>query len=182
MISLPLLSKEHMDHSTAEFTRQWTSALPKVSAFVGSMVFDVSDRDDVLQDCAVAAMTSFDRFDSSRPFASWVIGVARNQVRLYLRRKSKDPHIFDEDALDNLVEAFARHRPAHEQKLTRLEHCVSRLEGRARELCELRYSQNLKPSAIGKQLGMPANTAAKALQRIREQLKTCLEETKFSPS
>ncbi len=171
-----------MDQSTAEFTRQWTSVLPKVSAFVGSMVFDVSDRDDVLQDCAVAAMTSFDRYDSARPFAAWVIGVARNQVRLYLRRKSKDPHIFDDDALDHLVEAFARHRPAHEQKLTRLAHCVSQLEGRARELCELRYSQNLKPAAIGEQLGMPANTVAKALQRVREQLKGCLEKTNLSPS
>ena len=171
-----------MDQSTAEFTRQWTSVLPKVSAFVGSMVFDVSDRDDVLQDCAVAAMTSFDRYDSARPFAAWVIGVARNQVRLYLRRKSKDTHIFDNDALDHLVEAFARHRPVHEQQLTHLEHCVSQLEGRARELCELRYSQNLKPAAIGEQLKIPANTVAKALQRVREQLKSCLEKTNFSPS
>jgi RNA polymerase sigma-70 factor (ECF subfamily) len=171
-----------MDQSTAEFTRQWTSALPKVAAFVGSMVFEASDRDDVLQDCAVAAMTSFDRYDASRPFPAWVVGVARNQVRLYLRRKSKDPHIFDDDALENLVEAFARHRPAHEQKLTRLEHCVSQLEGRAREICELRYSQNLKPAAIGEQLGMSANSAAKALQRIREQLRSCLEKTNLSPS
>ena len=57
-----------MDRFTADFTRQWTAALPMVSAFVGSMVFDPSDREDVLQDCAMAAVTSFDRFDSSRPF------------------------------------------------------------------------------------------------------------------
>jgi RNA polymerase sigma-70 factor (ECF subfamily) len=171
-----------MDPSTAEFTRQWTSALPKVSAFVGSMVFDVSDRDDVLQDCAIAAMTSFDRYDSTRPFAAWVIGVARNQVRLYLRRKSKDPHIFDDDALDNLVDAFARNRPSHDKRLTRLENCVSQLDDRARELCELRYSRNLKPAAIGEQLGMSPNAAAKALQRIREQLRSCLEKTHLSTS
>ena len=171
-----------MDPSTAEFTRQWTSALPKVSAFVGSMVFDVSDRDDVLQDCAIAAMTSFDRYDSTRPFVAWVIGVARNQVRLYLRRKSKDPHIFDDDALDNLVDAFARNRPSHDKRLTRLENCVSQLDDRARELCELRYARNLKPAAIGEQLGMSPNAAAKALQRIREQLRSCLEKPQLSTS
>lgn len=171
-----------MDASTADFTRQWTAALPKVAAFVGSMVFDVSDRDDVLQDCAVAAMTSYERYDSSRPFAAWVIGVARNQVRLYLRRKSSDPHIFDEEALDSLVEAFARVRPDQEQKLTRLEHCVDQLEGRSRQLCELRYSRDLKPAAIAKELNMTPNTVAKSLQRIREQLRDCLEKTTLSPS
>ncbi|MEJ6729765.1 MAG: sigma-70 family RNA polymerase sigma factor, partial [Akkermansiaceae bacterium] len=92
-----------MDSSTAQFTRLWTANLPKVAAFVGSMVHQVSDRDDVLQDCAVAAMTSFERYDPERPFPAWVIGVARNQVRLYLRRKSKDPHVFDDEVLDLLV-------------------------------------------------------------------------------
>jgi len=171
-----------MDQSTAEFTRQWTAALPKVAAFVGSMVFDVTDRDDVLQDCAVAAMTSYDRYDPSRPFSAWVIGVARNQIRLYLRRKSNDPHIFDEDALDSLVAAFSRIRPEQEQKLTQLEHCVDQLEGRSRQLCELRYSRDLKPAAIAKELNMAPNTVAKSLQRIREQLRDCLEKTSLSPS
>lgn len=166
-----------MDRSTADFTRQWTAALPKVAAFVGSMVFDPSDRDDVLQDCAVAAMTSFDRYDSSRPFAAWVIGVARNQVRLYLRRKSKDPHVFDDDALDALVEAFSRVKPDVEHKLTQLEYCVERLEGRARQLCEFRYAHDMKPAAIAAELDMTPNTVAKSLQRIREQLRECMETT-----
>ena len=169
-----------MEPSTAEFTRQWTTALPKVAAFVGSMVFEVSDRDDVLQDCAVAAMTSFERYDSSRPFAAWVIGVARNQIRLYLRRKSNDPHIFDEEALDNLVAAFSRPRPEQEQELPRLEHCVDQLKGRARRICELRYSHDLKPAAIATELNMTPNTVAKSLQRIREQLRDCLENPAVS--
>ncbi len=171
-----------MDSSTAEFTRQWTAALPKVAAFIGSMVFDITDRDDVLQDCAVAAMTSYDRYDPARPFPAWVIGVARNQVRLYLRRKSNDPHTFDEDALDSLVAAFSRIRPEQEQKLAHLEHCINKLDDKARHLCELRYTHDLKPAAIAKQLNITPNTTAKSLQRIREQLRACLDKTSLSPS
>ena len=166
-----------MDQSPAEFTRQWTAALPKVAAFVGSMVYDVSDREDVLQDCAVAAMTSFERYDPARPFAAWVIGVARNQVRLYLRRKSSDPHVFDDDALDSLVEAFSRVKPDFEHKLTRLEECLAQLEGRARQLCEFRYAHDMKPAAIAAELNMAPNTVAKSLQRIREQLRICIERS-----
>ncbi|MGB0144081.1 MAG: sigma-70 family RNA polymerase sigma factor [Akkermansiaceae bacterium] len=163
-----------MDRFTADFTRQWTAALPMVSAFVGSMVFDPNDREDVLQDCAMAAVTSFDRFDSSRPFTAWAIGIARNQIRLYLRRKSGDPLILDDRALDQLVSAFSRARNDQEQQLDQLETCLSGLKRRAREICELRYVRNLKPAAIGEQLGIPANTVSKALQRIREELRDCL--------
>ena len=166
-----------MDPSTADFTRQWTAALPKVAAFVGSMVYDVSDRDDVLQDCAVAAMTSFERYDHARPFAAWVIGVARNQFRLYLRRKSNDPHVFDDDALDALVDAFSRIKPDFEHKLTSLEECLARLDDRARQLCEYRYAHDMKPAAIAAELNMTPNTVAKSLQRIREQLRSCIESS-----
>ncbi len=171
-----------MDSSTAEFTRQWTAAQAKVAAFIGSMVFDISDRDDLLQDCAVAAMTSYSRYDPARPFSAWIIGVARNQIRLYLRRKSNEPHLFDEETLDSLVTAFSRIRPEQEQKLNHLDRCIDHLDSRARHLCELRYTHNLKPAAIAKQLNITPNTAAKSLQRIREQLRACLEKTALSPS
>lgn len=166
-----------MDDSQKEFTKLWTASLPKVSAFVASMVHDFTDRDDVLQDCAVAAMTSFDRYDRSRPFAAWVIGVARNQVRLYLRRRSKDPHFFDDEALEALVHAFSSLGAEEHEKLGRLEGCMEKLEGRARQLCEYRYAKNLKPAAIAEELDMAPNAVAKALQRIREQLRDCVEQT-----
>lgn len=164
-----------MDESAADFTRLWTTALPKVSAFVGSMVFEASDREDVLQDCAMAAVTSFERFDPSRSFAAWAVGIARNQVRLYLRRKSGDPIHLDDSALDLLVTAFSRSPKNHEDQLDKLEDCVSSLRRRAREICELRYVQNLKPAAIGERLGISPNTVSKALQRIREELRSCLD-------
>jgi RNA polymerase sigma-70 factor (ECF subfamily) len=169
-----------MDTSSAQFTRLWTGTLPKAAAFIGSMVHDVSDRDDVLQDTAVAAMSASERYNPERPFAAWVIGVARNQVRLYLRRKSKDPHLFDDDALDKLVHAFSAIQPEENDRLSRLETCMEQLESRARQICEYRYSHDLKPAAISQKMGLSPNTVAKALQRLREQLRTCIN-TSLSP-
>lgn len=72
-----------MDDQTRQATRMWTLAQPAVSAFITSVVRDFRDRDDVLQDVAVAVIESFGRWDPERPFAAWAIGVARNQVGLY---------------------------------------------------------------------------------------------------
>ncbi len=65
-----------MDDRTRQATRQWTLAQPVVSAFLTSVVRDFRDRDDVLQDVAVAVVECFDRWDRERPFVAWAMGDA----------------------------------------------------------------------------------------------------------
>ena len=89
-----------MDERQRTATRLWTLAQPAVSAFITGIVRDFRDRDDVLQEVAVAVIESFDRYDPGRPFVPWAIGVARNQVGLYLRRRGRDRLCFDSAALD----------------------------------------------------------------------------------
>ena len=67
---------------------------------------DFTARDDVLQEIAVAVIETFDRYDPERPFVGWALGIARNQVRLYLRRKQRDRLIFDEEIIARLAAAF----------------------------------------------------------------------------
>jgi RNA polymerase sigma-70 factor (ECF subfamily) len=158
-----------------EATRLWTLAQPVVSAFVASLVREIRDRDDVLQEVAVAVMDSFASYDRGRPFVSWVLGIARNQVHLHYRRKRRDRLVFDAEAIDQLERAFVEVQPRDVRMLDYLEECVHSLKGRARELCELRYERELKPAAIAPRVGMSSNGVAKALQRIREQLRDCVE-------
>lgn len=162
-----------MDDSTRKATRYWTSAQPVVAAFVASVVRDFRDREDVLQETALAVFKSIESYDDLQPFNGWAIGIARNQVGLYLRRRKRDRHVFDESTIASLESAFSR--VSASPKLDYLPECLGQMEGRAREMCELRYRQNLKPAAIGVKLSMGANSVSKALQRIREQLRLCIE-------
>ena len=164
-----------MDESTRQAARLWTLAQPAVSAFVTSIVRDLGDRDDVLQETAVAVIESFDSYDGDRPFVAWAIGVARNQVGLYLRRRRRDRLVFDEETVARLATAFAEVAPEQSHRLNFLRDCLASLEGRARRLLELRYEGDLKPAIIGERTGMTANAVAKALQRIRDQLRECIE-------
>lgn len=163
-----------MDDQTRKATRYWTLAQPVVSAFVGSLVRDFAARDDVLQETAVAVIESFDRYDESRPFVGWALGIAQNQVRLYLRRRQRDRLVFDDDVVLLLAEAFEATAPEEQRSLAFLRDCLQRLPERSRELCELRYFRDLKPSSIANALGMAPNSVAKALQRIRDQLRECV--------
>lgn len=166
-----------MDDSIRQATRLWTLAQPAVSGFVASVVRDFRDRDDVLQDIAVAVVESFHRWDSERPFVAWAIGIARNQVGLYLRKRRRDAKVleFDPEVMDQLEIAFVAVASEELPKLDFLRDCLKSLEGRARAMFELRYQQDLKPAAIAENIGMTANAVAKSLQRVRDQLRDCIE-------
>jgi RNA polymerase sigma-70 factor (ECF subfamily) len=164
-----------MDDKTRQAARAWTLAQPVVSAFVHSLVHDFGDRDDVLQEVAVAVIESFDRYDAARPFVGWALGVARNQVGLYLRRRGRDRLVFDAAAVDQLAVAFESVTNDELHALDHLRSCMQQLEARARRLCELRYGRDLKPAAIADIVETSANAVAKALQRVREQLRECIE-------
>jgi RNA polymerase sigma-70 factor (ECF subfamily) len=166
-----------VDDQIRQATRLWTLAQPAVAGFVASMVRDFRDRDDVLQDIAVAVVESFDRWDQERPFVAWAIGVARNQIGLYLRRRRRDLRMleFDPEVIDELESAFVWAAEEELPKLDFLRDCLKTLEGRARAMFELRYQQDLKPAAIAARVGMTANSVAKSLQRVRHQLRDCVE-------
>lgn len=162
-----------MDELTRKATLHWTSAQPIVAAFVASVVRDCRDREDVLQETALAVFNSIDSYDERLPFNAWAIGIARNQVGLYLRQRKRDRHVFDESTIACIESAFSRTLPS--PKLDYLPDCMQQLDRRARRMCELRYQEDLKPAAIADKLKMTANAVSKALQRIREQLRRCID-------
>jgi len=164
-----------MDEKLRQATKLWTLAQPRVSAFLAMLVRDFRDRDDVLQETAVAVLESFDRFDPSRSFVGWALGIARNQALIHLRRKGRDAHSFDTETVERLATAFDELPSDEIGRLDHLRECLQTLESRARKLCEFRYGQDLKPAAIAAAAGMSANGVAKALQRIREQLRACID-------
>ncbi len=92
----------------------------------------------------------------------------------YLRERKRKPN-FDAETVDLLAVAFEQIDTAQTRKLDFLQDCLAKLERRARQLCELRYHNDLKPAAIGSLLGVAPNTVAKSLQRIRDQLRQCIE-------
>ncbi len=170
-----------MDEQTRQAARHWTLAQPVVSAFVHSVVRDVAARDDVLQEVAVAVLESFDRYDANRSFTGWALGVAQNQVRLYFRRCQRDRLVFDDATLLQLATSFESTSSEQLRHFDSLRGCLERLERRALELCRLRYDDGLKPAAIAERVGMSANAVAKALQRIRDRLRECIEKSSGLP-
>ena len=165
-----------MDPRTRQAFALWTQAQPAVSAFVFALVGDRAVRDEVLQDVALAILEGFDGYDASRPFLPWALGIARNEVANARRRRERFPTQLSDAAEDALVAAVAEVSDDDRARLSHLAECLRRLDGRPREICDLRYRSDLSPARIAAALGMQPNTVSKALQRVRDGLRACIEE------
>ncbi len=164
-----------MDDRILSATKHWTLVQPVVSAFVGSMVRDFASRDDILQETAVAVLQSYERYDESRPFQAWALGIARNQVRLYLRKQKRELVVFDDQTIDLIAETFAQ--PSESMRsLEHLQTCIHKLDAKSMSLLQLRYVADCKPAVIAKQVQSTANAVAKTLQRIRDLLRECIQQ------
>jgi RNA polymerase sigma-70 factor (ECF subfamily) len=164
-----------MDPLARQAFADWTRAQPAVSAFVHVLVADRAERDDVLQDVAVAVLEAYGSFDRARPFLPWALGIARHAAAESLRRRRRQPMLLAPEAADALAGALSEVAESERARLAHLPDCLQELDGRAREACELRYRAGLKPSSIAQALGIQPNTASKLLQRVREQLRECIE-------
>lgn len=164
------------DARTRQLFTLWTQAQPAVSAFVYALVGDRAMRDEILQDVAVAVLESYGSFDASRPFLPWVFGIARNEVANARRRRGRLPVALSDAAEANLAAAMSEVEEGERDRLALLDHCLERVRGRPRDVCDLRYRGDASVETIARTLGMQPNTVAKTLQRVREELRGCIEE------
>jgi RNA polymerase sigma-70 factor (ECF subfamily) len=171
-----------MEPRTRQAFALWTQAQPAVSAFVFALVGDRAVRDEVLQDVALAILEGFDDskgsggYDASRPFLSWALGIARNEVANARRRRGHFPMQLSDAAEHALAAAVAEVSDDDRARLSHLADCLRRLDGRPRVICDLRYRADLSPARIASALGMKPNTVSKALERVRGDLRACIEE------
>ena len=163
-----------IDPETEQATRYWTSALPAVSAYVASQIQDRGQHEDILQETAVAVLKGFKNYDPEVPFKHWAIGIARNQIRNYFRGKQTKPLVFDSETVESLAVAFDTVSGNTRNSLVFLKECIEKLQEKARHICEMRYSDNLKPAAIANELNTSSNNISKTLQRIRATLRDCI--------
>ncbi|QNN23219.1 sigma-70 family RNA polymerase sigma factor [Planctomycetales bacterium ZRK34] len=159
-----------------QFARLWVKSQPIVTAFVRTLVTNLADADDLVQNIAAEAMVDFDKFDPTvGTFTGWAIGIARYRVLNHYRTTRRDRHVFSEKTIDRLIEAHQRIDTQADAFREALEHCLDRLPARQRAMIDLRYIDELGREQIASQLKTTGAAVAMALVRIRRALASCIQ-------
>jgi RNA polymerase sigma-70 factor (ECF subfamily) len=164
------------EHDQERFLRLWGAAQPAVAGYIGSVVRDSAAAKDVLQETSLVLFRKFAEYDEQRPFLGWALGVAKFQVLGYRRDAARDLLRFDQELLDQFTDRWARSAPASYDSAGMLETCLGRLEQRARQLVQWRYFEDLTAEEIARRSTTTGAAVRVFLQRIRAQLRACLEK------
>lgn len=159
-----------------ELTLYWTAAQRMVAAFLRTLVPNPPDREDLLQRVAVVVVRKYSQYDRARPFATWAMGIAKQEVLAYRRRHKTERRLFDDAMVERIALTYDRFQSEGlSDHSDALEQCLKKLQGRARKAIELSYTQGMKTSQIAQQLGLSDGAVRMLLSRTRDILRDCIE-------
>jgi RNA polymerase sigma-70 factor (ECF subfamily) len=161
--------------SNEEIAWQWTASLPSVAAYVRSFTHDFHDAQDILQDVSVAVVRKYADYDRNKPFVAWAIGIARNELLAYRRRKGVYRQFFDDESCEKIGEAFAAAEEEMNPVLEALHKCMRQASGKSQRLLRLRYVDALRYEDIAKTLNVSIGSIKVGMHRLRAALRDCVE-------
>jgi RNA polymerase sigma-70 factor (ECF subfamily) len=157
-----------------ELAGLWVRSQSVISAYISANVVDAHHVEDLVQEVARVCAEKFDSFDRQRSFVSWALGIARHRLLKYYRSRHRDRLVLSEPALARLEAALERVQPETEERREALKVCLGRIQGRRREVLEMRYRQDAKVTDVAQRFGMSASAVSVMLHRVRAALFECV--------
>jgi RNA polymerase sigma-70 factor (ECF subfamily) len=146
-------------------------------AFVRSMGLDWTSVDDVVQTVSLVMWRKWDQFDPETDFMKWARVIARFEVLKFRRTMARDRHVFRDDLMDLLAEsALEREEQISSERYREcLEQCLEALPTQSRKLIAAAYEGERTIKEVAAEVGTSATALYKALDRIRKDLRGCIE-------
>ncbi|MFN3165541.1 MAG: sigma-70 family RNA polymerase sigma factor [Phycisphaeraceae bacterium] len=161
--------------SGSDFAKLLVRYQSKLRLYVRAMVFNQSDVDDIVQECAAKAFARFDQYDPAQPFDAWLITIARYEVMTYLKRLRREKVVFSSEVIDRLTQTMQREADRWTRySLDSLEACMERLDTADRRLVHMRYAEGKLGKQIASALAVSEATVCRRLARVYGQLLVCI--------
>ncbi len=146
-----------MDDEMAELQRVYESFGPVVWAYLRRRMSIASDAEELLQETFLVVVHDPAALQSADSQRAWLIGVARNLLRRYARKRSRQTvRSLSDDPPE-------RRGPEPDPRLEPMRKAIKELPEAQRETIELRLGQELSYAEIAEALGVPIGTVRSRL-------------------
>ena len=158
-----------------EFLKHLLQHQNDIRAFIGSLVRDRHQRDDIFQDVALILWKKFDQYDRGRSFGAWARGIAVRRVLQSFAGSKRIPVPLSPEAIEAVAAVYEEAvSPLDEEEA--LNHCLDQLPEKSRYLVAMRYERGMKLREMADYLCRSLDSVHKALSRIRVGLRKCIEK------
>lgn len=158
------------------FARAMVDAQPSIFAYVMSLTARSGDAHEILQQTNLVLWQKWAEYDESRgdSFTAWACGIARFEVLARYRDKSRDRHVFSEQAMLKLADMPGVEADEVSARMRALQVCLDKLQPQQRKMILMRYTSDGSVPEIAKAVGRPARSVSVTLSRIRKTLFDCV--------
>lgn len=160
------------------FTALITRCDHDLRVFVAAHASNREQMEEACQATWVEAWTGLTNFRGDAPFASWLRGIARNQIRRDMVRQARSRA---RGGMTELAEAVAEsvrldsETTLVEARLHRLSACLDSLAPRARALLLARDRDGVPLGDMARRFKQPMGALATMLWRVRAAMRVCLD-------
>lgn len=140
-----------------------------------------AEADEVAQEIFVQVYRGLSSFRGESTVRTWILGIARNQIRLHIRNESRrrrrsetivPPELLESSVIAENVDPFQTSNATEE--LDALRDCISRLNERQRWFVESFYFLKHSAEQIASEASLTSGAVRMFLMRIRKQLAECI--------
>lgn len=150
------------------------SAQAMLHAFIVTLIGNLPDADDILQETNFRIFKESGDFDGSKSFASWARSIAFYEVKSWRQRQRRERLVFDNDVLETVAEEDRAQTKNLEARYVRLDGCLEKLPKEWRQIVNARYYQNRSVQEIADRLRKTPNAVSLVLMRARAALAECI--------
>jgi len=164
-----------VNHGT-ELQQRFATLLDQHAGIVWRVAFawcrQAADREDLVQEIHYQLWRAFTRYDTNRPFSTWMYRIALNVAISNDRRRKRAR----EERLQDFPEPTgSTPRPAEDSRIAELFQVVDGLDGTNRALLLL-WLDDHSYAAIADVLGLSETNVATRLSRLKQKLKSQFEQ------
>jgi len=170
----PLLSEVPHPH---DFYEELLGQMqPKLLAYILSLVANVADAKDVLQESNRVINSKIGELRRADRFAAWAYRIAYFQSLALLKKRKGDRLSFGDGLLENVAALSEEVGEECERSLSRLDRCLARLQDQSRFVVSDFYYANLSLKQIAAKRSLQANHVTQILYRARKALHGCITQ------
>ncbi len=149
----------------------------RIYGFILTLVPNMSDADDLMQETVMVMCRRFDEFDQEASFAAWGMGIAYNKVLKFRQKQSRSKLTFSEKSMDQIIKSSNDSLDILEDYSQALNNCLQKLNEHDRKLIRMRYKNSEKIKTIAQDLNRSVQGMYKVFARIHNTLRLCVDRT-----
>ncbi len=158
------------------FAKHWQETSLYIKGVLKVWIYSEADRDDVLQNIALAAWKKFPSFDQKKgSFKNWALGITRFEYLKYLRFADSDRNVFDPKLLEHAERLEARESESIQNIYRNMEQCIEKLPEAGKAILKMKYYQKMSIAGIAESLGLSEAAVKQRLYRVKKELKACVQ-------